>query len=105
MRSLKSQPNIKMQHTYSTTPAVKAEKVQYGQKKPLGSENLTCSSVFLSFCGLVPTNVEKFVSPSKDRVRGYCAFLQTLRLQLTVNRDGTDFSFFLTRCVMSVQSS
>lgn len=48
MRSLKSQPNIKMQHTYSTTPAVKAGEIQYGQKPRCWKPHLSvCLSLFL----------------------------------------------------------
>lgn len=92
MRSLKSQPNIKMQHTYSTTPAVKAGKIAKNMAKNLGAENLTCPSVFLSSRGLFSPNVQKFVPLSKDRVDKYRVFFfKTLLLQLTLNVDGTDF--------------
>lgn len=89
MRSLKSQPNIKMQHIYRTTPAIKAGKIQYGQKPRRWKPHLSvCLSLFpwIAFHKCP----EVFFSPFKDCLERYCVLFETLRLQLTFNRGGTD---------------
>lgn len=89
MRSLKSQPNIKMQHIQRTTPAIKAGKILHGQKPRGWKPHL---SVCLSFFPwIVSPNATKFVSPSKGWLEWCHMLFEALRLQLTPNRDKTDF--------------